>query len=66
MRFRILASLHFIIIHLFIQQVSSQNFEIKSPDEKLKLSVNINEDISWFVSLKENVILENAKELLAS
>ena len=61
MRFRILASLHFIIIHLFIQQVSSQNFEIKSPDEKLKLSVNINEDISWFVSLKENVIIENAK-----
>ena len=53
--------LYFLFLLLFVQQVTAQSFEIKSPNEKIKLSVNVNEAITWSVMLNENLVIKEAK-----
>jgi len=54
-------TLHLLSLFLFIQQAYAQSFEIKSPDERIKLTVNVDEAILWTVALNENVIIKNSK-----
>ncbi len=54
-------TLHLFVLLLMIQQTYSQSFEIKSPDERIQLTVMIDNGISWSVSLNEKVIIENTK-----
>jgi len=49
------------IMFLLSYQIFAQNFEIKSPDNNITLRVKIDEQISWSVSLKENIVIETAK-----
>jgi alpha-glucosidase len=54
---RIFISLY---LTLIITYAFSQNFEINSPDERIKLAVSIESGISWSALLNENPIIENA------
>jgi len=54
-------TLHLLSLLLIIQQAYAQSFEIKSPDERIKLIVNVDEVISWSSALDENVIIKNSK-----
>ena len=54
-------TLHLLITVLIVQQSYSQSFEIKSPDESIQLTVNIDHGIFWTVSLHENAIVQNTK-----
>ncbi|MCK5701547.1 MAG: glycoside hydrolase family 97 N-terminal domain-containing protein, partial [Cyclobacteriaceae bacterium] len=54
-------TIHLLFLFLFVQQSYSQNFEIKSPNESIQLTVRIDKGISWSVSLNENVIIQNTK-----
>ena len=54
-------TLHLLSLLLFIQSAYAQSFEIKSPDERIKLTVNVDEAILWTVALNENVIIKNSK-----
>lgn len=42
-------------------QVYAQGFEIKSPDERITLTVKVDQGISWSVSLLDNVVIEKVK-----
>ncbi len=39
-------------------QTIAQKFEIKSPDKKLKLTVNVDGDITWSACLNENKVIQ--------
>ena len=54
-------TLHLLSLFLIIQQAYAKSFEIKSPDERIKLTVNVDEVISWSAALNENVIIKNSK-----
>lgn len=54
-------TLYLLSLFLIIQQAYAQSFKIKSPDERIKLTVNMDEVISWSVALNENVIIKNSK-----
>jgi alpha-glucosidase len=53
-----LASL--ILLILVNQQVFSQNFEVKSPDDQLNLKVNIDKAITWSVTLNNKEVINKA------
>jgi alpha-glucosidase len=46
---------------LTIYQVSSQTYEIKSPDGRIQIKVNNSDKISWSASLNGSLIIENAE-----
>jgi alpha-glucosidase len=48
-------------IFLILQHTYSQTFEIKSPNENIRLSVIVDGGISWSAFLNENVIIEKAE-----
>ncbi|MCB0589374.1 MAG: glycoside hydrolase family 97 N-terminal domain-containing protein, partial [Phaeodactylibacter sp.] len=48
-------------VFLILQQAHSQSFEIKSPDERIQLTVSVGEGISWSASLDGNVIIAKAE-----
>lgn len=48
-------------IFLIVQQTYSQNYEIKSPNKKIKLNVTVDNEISWSASLNGHVIIKEAK-----
>ena len=48
-------------VFLILQQAHSQSFEIKSPDERIQLTVSVGEGISWSASLDGKVIIEKAE-----
>jgi alpha-glucosidase len=50
-----------IFLLLIIQQAYANSFEIKSPDESIKLTVSVDNVISWTVSLNDNIIIKNSK-----
>ena len=60
MRFPILIALHLILLCVSIKQASAQNFDITSPDKRIKLSISIEKDISWLVSLDDDIIINDA------
>ena len=49
-----------ISIFLLAQLAYSQSFEIKSPNENIRLSVEVEDEISWSVSLNDNVVINKA------
>jgi len=53
--------LNALLLTLFWGQANAQSFEIKSPDERIKLVVNLNETISWSVTLGGEQIIEKAQ-----
>ena len=53
--------LQIIMIVFMGVQAQAENFEISSPDKKIKLSVKAEEDIIWSVSLEDNVVIKTAK-----
>lgn len=53
-------TLHLLVLLLIVQQAYAQSFEIKSPDERLILTVNVDEVISWSATLNDNVIINEA------
>ncbi|MBD0834764.1 glycoside hydrolase family 97 protein [Aestuariibaculum suncheonense] len=48
------------LLILVIQQSYCQTFEVESPDKKIKLSVNVAQNISWSVTLNKNLVIKNA------
>ncbi len=48
-------------LSLFIHHANAQSFEIKSPDKRIGLTVDVAEDISWSATLDGSVIVENSK-----
>ncbi len=44
-----------------VSQLFSQSFEIKSPDEKIKLSVTVGDEIVWSVLHNENEVIKKAE-----
>lgn len=55
---RILFPLFMLVL---VQQTYSQSFKINSPDENIKLSVNIDKGITWSASLNEDVVINLAE-----
>lgn len=47
-------------LSLFILPVCAQSFEINSPDKRIKLTVDVAEDISWSAALDGKVIVETS------
>lgn len=45
---------------LIVFQLHSQTFEISSPNESIKLKVNVENNISWSVTLNEKPVITNA------
>lgn len=41
-------------------QTHAQNFEIKSPDKKITLTVKVDNSISWSASFHENIVIKTA------
>ena len=54
-------TLRLLSMFLIVQQTYSQTYEIKSPNENIRLTVVVNGGISWSASLNENVIIKEAK-----
>jgi len=54
-------TLLFLSIFLIFQKTYSQNFKIKSPNENIELNLTVDSGISWYASLKGNVIIKEAK-----
>lgn len=50
-----------LFIWVLCQEIHSQDFQIKSPNENLKLKVHIDEGISWSAFLKEEVVLNKVR-----
>ncbi|WP_372743952.1 glycoside hydrolase family 97 protein [Lutibacter sp.] len=58
MKKRILALLLLIFV---VKPIFSQEYEVKSPNEELTLNVNVARGISWYVSLKGEIVIEKAE-----
>jgi alpha-glucosidase len=54
-------TLRLLSMFLIVHQTYSQTYEIKSPNENIRLTVVVNGGISWSASLNENVIIKEAK-----
>ena len=58
MKLKVLMASFFIF---FGWQTHAQSFEIKSPDKSIKLTIKVDEGISWSASLHENIVIKTAK-----
>ncbi|WNH09847.1 glycoside hydrolase family 97 protein [Thalassobellus suaedae] len=54
-------TLSYISIFFIICQAHSQNYEIKSPDGNIRISIDNSDNIIWSASLNGNVIIEKAE-----
>lgn len=54
-------TLNLCFLFLLIQQAYSQSFEIQSPDERIRLSVDVNEGITWSASLDGHTVIQKAE-----
>ena len=55
------AFLQIIVFFLVGIQAQAENFEVSSPDKRIKLSVMVDQGITWSVSLEDNVVIKTAK-----
>lgn len=54
-------TLNLCFLFLIIQQAYSQSFEIQSPDERIRLAVDVEEGIAWSASLDGHTVIQKAE-----
>lgn len=54
-------TIYLLFLLLLTSHIHAKSFEIKSPNEKIKLSVQIDKAISWTAYHNENVVIEKAE-----